>query len=89
MKLYIAVVLLICIVLISGCSSQKITNFEECVNAGNPVMESYPRQCKADGNTFVEKIDIVVCTQDAKECPDGSFVARVAPDCKFAPCPGE
>jgi hypothetical protein len=31
----------------------------------------------------------VVCTQDVKECSDGSFVSRVPPDCNFAPCPGE
>lgn len=30
----------------------------------------------------------VVCTQDAKECPDGSFVSREGPNCEFAPCPG-
>ena len=88
MKLYIAFVLLICVVLISGCKTQ-INSFEECVKAGNPVMESYPRQCSADGNTFVEKVNIVVCSQDAMLCPDGSYVARVAPDCSFAPCPGE
>lgn len=29
----------------------------------------------------------VMCTQDAMECPDGSFVSRVAPSCEFAPCP--
>ena len=27
------------------------------------------------------------CTLDAKKCPDGSFVGRVAPDCEFAACP--
>ncbi len=31
--------------------------------------------------------DIIVCTQDAKQCPDGSYVGRVAPDCEFAECP--
>jgi len=31
--------------------------------------------------------DQVVCTADAKECPDGSYVGRVAPDCEFAQCP--
>lgn len=31
--------------------------FEECVAAGNPVMESYPRQCTSkDGKHFVENI---------------------------------
>ena len=31
--------------------------------------------------------DTVACTMDAKMCPDGSYVGRVAPDCEFAPCP--
>jgi hypothetical protein len=31
----------------------------------------------------------VACTMDAKQCPDGSYVGRVAPNCEFAPCPGE
>lgn len=30
--------------------------FEECTKAGYPVMESYPRQCKAEDRTFVEDI---------------------------------
>lgn len=34
----------------------EITNFEQCVAAGNPVMESYPRQCRAGDTTFVEPI---------------------------------
>jgi hypothetical protein len=29
----------------------------------------------------------VACTLDAKICPDGSSVGRVAPSCEFAPCP--
>ncbi len=29
-----------------------ITDFETCVAAGNPVMESYPEQCSAGGQTF-------------------------------------
>ena len=42
------------------------------------------------GYYFLNKEKIgVVCPMDAKECPDGSFVGRVAPDCEFAPCPGE
>lgn len=30
-----------------------------------------------------------VCTADAKECPDGSFVSREGPHCSFAACPAE
>ena len=29
----------------------------------------------------------LVCSQDVKECPDGSFVSRGAPDCEFSSCP--
>lgn len=29
----------------------------------------------------------VLCTQDVKECPDGSYVGRRPPKCGFAPCP--
>lgn len=32
--------------------------------------------------------DAVYCTMDAKLCPDGSSVGRVAPRCEFAACPG-
>lgn len=29
------------------------------------------------------------CTDDAKQCPDGSYVSRTGPNCEFAACPGE
>lgn len=29
----------------------------------------------------------VVCTQEAKQCPDGSYVGRSGPQCQFADCP--
>jgi len=28
-----------------------------------------------------------ICTDDAHECPDGTFVSRSGPNCEFAPCP--
>ena len=28
----------------------------------------------------------VACTQEAKVCPNGSFVGRTGPNCEFAPC---
>ncbi len=34
-----------------------VGNFEECVSLGNPVMESYPRQCRdTEGNLHIENI---------------------------------
>lgn len=79
-------------VILSACSvtviKDEVTNFEECVEAGNPVMESYPRQCKAGDEVFTEEINNpIACTMDAKQCPDGSYVGRAAPDCDFEDCP--
>ncbi len=36
----------------------EINNFDDCVNTGNPVTESQPRQCTVDGQTFVEKVEV-------------------------------
>ncbi|MEK7596391.1 MAG: hypothetical protein AAB564_02505 [Patescibacteria group bacterium] len=33
--------------------------------------------------------EAVFCTQEAKLCPDGSYVGRTRPNCEFALCPGE
>lgn len=41
-----------------------ITSFEECVAAGNGVMESYPEQCAANGQTFVRDIGNQLILQD-------------------------
>ncbi len=29
----------------------------------------------------------IACSQEAKQCPDGSYVGRTGPNCQFAPCP--
>jgi hypothetical protein len=34
----------------------KINNFQECADAGNAIMESYPRQCRAGEHNFTEDI---------------------------------
>lgn len=39
----------------------NIGTFEECINAGYPIMESYPRRCSVPGGpTFTEEIAPVV-----------------------------
>jgi len=46
----------------------SITSFEGCVAADNPVMESYPRQCRTtDGRIFVERTKL----------PEGQVCAQV------------
>ena len=37
--------------------TNSVASFEQCVAGNNPVMESYPRQCRANGKTFVENLD--------------------------------
>ncbi|MBI2481979.1 MAG: hypothetical protein HYV76_00160 [Candidatus Vogelbacteria bacterium] len=29
----------------------------------------------------------IACTMEAKLCPDGTYVSRIAPNCEFAICP--
>lgn len=61
MKIYLLGLLVVFLV---ACSPQiPITSFEECVAAGNPVMESYPRQCQANGKLFVEEIEVPTSTE--------------------------
>lgn len=70
--------------------AQRITNFEECAAAGNPVMESYPRQCRADGRLFVEEIDEPIVPPDDRPMPvepDGS-IGDGATGCVPAGCSG-
>jgi hypothetical protein len=35
----------------------------------------------------VASLGAVACTQEAKLCPDGSYVSRTGPNCEFAACP--
>lgn len=63
-KIYIIAVAIFCLALISGIvillvisntaqkKSTEINSFQDCVDAGNPVAESYPEQCFADGKSF-------------------------------------
>ena len=34
-----------------------------------------------------DRIEQTICTQEAKLCPDGSYVGRTGPNCKFEKCP--
>lgn len=56
---------LICI-LIAGCN-KDINSFRECVDSGNPILESYPRQCKVDDKTFTEDVNNTLIGGDKDE----------------------
>lgn len=65
-------------------SSGVIINELKLVSNDLENKEEYP--LIIDSITLPEE-EMVFCTMDAKMCPDGSYVGRVAPDCEFAPCP--
>ncbi|MFP4567405.1 MAG: hypothetical protein ACLFN8_00520 [Candidatus Woesearchaeota archaeon] len=39
-------------------NDELVTNFEECVSAGNPVMESYPEQCEHNGEIYTRELTL-------------------------------
>jgi len=46
-------------------SEEEITNFDECILAGNMILESYPRQCRTeDGVSFTEDIGDILEKSD-------------------------
>ena len=50
------------------------------------------RGVRLENNSVVsisKKNKNIACTEEAKICPDGSVVSRIAPSCKFASCPNE
>ncbi len=50
----------------------SINSFAECVAAGNPVMESYPEQCAAGGQTWSNPAQQLQLTPDASPEPDAA-----------------
>lgn len=81
------------LLVLAGCNGigQEITDFDSCAAAGNPVMESYPRQCRANGITYVEDISerctpeqrqAEICTTDYNP-----VCATVNVQCITTPCP--
>ena len=59
MKKIILIGFIVLMAIFIGCTqNQVISDFDDCVNAGYPIMESYPRQCSDGENTFVEELDM-------------------------------
>ena len=71
----VAVIAIVGCQFISGTPDAVVTNFEQCVGAGNPVMESYPRQCRHEGVTYVEELQELVddTPTSADDAPPGSM----------------
>ncbi len=67
-------------------TTPTVSNFDECIAAGNPAMESYPRQCRHEDQTFTEVIEI---PGDEKPCTKEYMpvCGEVQVQCIKAPCP--
>ena len=71
-------------------SSDNMTCFLACQI---PDPQTYGNRCQlnAAGASFLyqgqcQSANVTACTQDAKLCPDGSYVGRTGPNCQFV-CP--
>lgn len=64
-------------------SQDVTTNNDKPVTPPSTQPEEVPPSSSMKGG-----VEVVACTMDAKQCPDGSYVGRTGPQCEFAPCPG-
>lgn len=68
---YLILAMLLLLALAACERAPQVSSFEECAEAGYPVMESYPRQCSTDEQTFIENIkqtpEFFQCTQNQME----------------------
>ncbi|MCK4805676.1 MAG: hypothetical protein KAS91_00620 [Candidatus Pacebacteria bacterium] len=54
----------------------ELVTFKECVEAGNPILESYPRQCEtSDGRIFIEEHCSKKDTQELLTLADAEQIA--------------
>ena len=70
--------------LMDDSSGLEVSNFQECLDAGYPVMESYPRQCSVPtGETFVEE------TEDEFYGSSTNFPCETDEECITSGCNSE
>lgn len=53
-------------------TAPAITSFDECAAAGYPIMESYPAQCAANGQTFVQNVTTTTGTTKGLSSESGN-----------------
>jgi|SRR3989344_203505 len=67
---------------VSDYQAVSITNFEECKQAGYPIMESYPEQCRtATGELFVRAVGNTDSTDDRLAAGYVSGHITIGPNC--------
>ncbi len=79
--MFVGVVILIVIAISIYASSKKANENKEAnqVSQANQGSKTVSKDTSSGSKA--------VCTQDAKKCPDGSYVGRTGPKCEFSKCP--
>lgn len=66
----------------------QCSNWSACVNNNQTKVCTDTNSCgTTTGKPTTTRDCNLLCSADVKQCPDGSYVARIAPNCDFAPCP--
>lgn len=74
-------------IVLAACTAGVTTDGAQSKPASASGSISWTAPPPTDGN---KGNHATICTMDAKQCPDGSFVSRnPANNCAFNPCPGE
>jgi hypothetical protein len=78
MKIWVGIIGVLLLFVVSAGSYTLGQNNAKKSSSINDIKLETPGSVKTD--------DIIFCTEDIKECPDGSFVGRVGPSCEFEEC---
>ncbi len=83
----------------SVAETPAVSSFAECEAAGNPVMESYPRQCASGGVTYMEDVsfnqyagECVIAGCGGELCVPADEAGNIMTTCQYDPrnaCYGE
>lgn len=77
----------VAVILVGGFFVLNAYIYEEKQEANGTDLPETNDPAVLDENLWNESDEQVVCTMDAKMCPDGSYVGRQGTNCEFAACP--
>ncbi len=96
MKMFMLLFLGVGLLFWPGCTSEEtleieINSFDECANAGYPIMESYPAQCRVPGGkTFTQVLSESECSAcDVDFCLASCVVCPPCKECSSIGCHSE
>lgn len=86
----VSIAILLALIAYGSMQMKKPVNMQD--NTTNQMGQNYdntnPRAEPKSPAQIEGEAEIVACTMEAKQCPDGTYVGRQGPRCEFAPCPG-